>query len=50
MFNRATQAQIEYIKILCERLGYDCEDYLSEELTKQEAARIINDLKDEWEG
>jgi hypothetical protein len=46
----ATVEQRDYIKILCDNLGYDPDDYLSTGLTKWSASQIISDLKDEWEG
>lgn len=46
----ATAAQKDYIKLLCEKLGYDCDDYINIDLTKQDASRIISELKEEWEG
>ena len=46
----ATVAQRDYIKLLCDNLGYDCDDYLSVDLTKQQASKLIAELKEEWEG
>lgn len=46
----ATDAQLQYIEVLCERLGYDCSAYIDDNLTKEQASHIIKKLKDEYEG
>ena len=46
----ATVSQRDYIKTLCDNLGYDPDEYLTIDLSKQQASKIITELKDEWEG
>lgn len=44
---QATKAQMLYTQALLEELGYDLEDYPLSEMSKQEAAKLIDDLKNE---
>lgn len=46
----ATLTQRDYIKELCDKLGYDEEMYLADDLTRKAASQTISDLKNEWEG
>lgn len=41
----ATLAQIDYIKILCEKTGHDPDDYNFAEMTKGESSEIISYLR-----
>lgn len=41
----ATAAQIEYARDLILRLGYDLD-----KMTRGQISRLIDELKDEWEG
>jgi len=50
MDNLATVAQRDFIKLLCDNLGYNCDNYLGVDLTRQEASKIITELKSEWDG
>jgi len=50
MDNLATISQRYFIKLLCDNLGYDYDNYLSVDLTKQDASEIITELKNEWAG
>ena len=43
----ATPAQINYIKILCEKTGYDSDEYNFATMTRQEASEIIDEMKKE---
>lgn len=43
----ATAKQIEFIKSLCEQLGYDEDAYNFATMMKKEAADIIKDLLEE---
>jgi hypothetical protein len=45
MFEPATLAQINYIKILCEKTCTDPDDYNFAEMTKGEASEIIGYLR-----
>ena len=47
---RATNAQIAYAEKLLRELGYDVEDYPLSEMSKREASRLINELKEELYG
>ena len=40
----ATPAQINYIKILCEKTGYDPDEYNFATMTKAEASEIIDEM------
>ena len=44
---QVTKAQIMYAEALLRELGYDLEDYPLLEMSKQEAAKLIDDLKNE---
>ena len=44
---QATKAQIMYAEALLRELGYDLEDYPLSEMSKQEAAKLIDDFKNE---
>ena len=50
VMERATKAQIAYAEKLLRELGYDVEDYPLSEMSKREASRLIDDLKDELYG
>lgn len=43
--SKATPAQIEYIKDLCKKAGYDVDDYNLPELTFSMARDLIDELK-----
>jgi hypothetical protein len=46
-----TAAQEHYIRELCVNLGYDADDYLKyPPMSKQQASKLIAELKDEMEG
>lgn len=45
-----TAAQIKYATDLIGKLGYDLEDYNFEQMTCQQVAWLIRELKHEWEG
>lgn len=42
-----TPKQAEYLKLLCEQLGYDYEQYDLSKLRQEEVSRIISELKEE---
>lgn len=42
-----TPKQAEYLKLLCEQLGYDYEQYDLSKLRQEEVSRIITELKEE---
>ncbi len=42
---KATPAQIEYIKSLCEKAGYDLEEYNLSDITFSMAGDLIDELK-----
>ena len=44
MAESATFAQIEYIKSLCRKTGYDPDEYNFATLTKTEASEIITEM------
>lgn len=44
---QATKAQIAYAQALLRELGYDLDDYAVEDMSKQEASKLIDELKDE---
>ena len=44
---QATKAQILYAKELLRELGYDAQDYALSEMSKHEASKLIDELKDE---
>lgn len=44
---QATKAQIMYAEALLRELGYNLEDYPLLEMSKQEAAKLIDELKEE---
>lgn len=44
---RPTKKQIEFIESLCERLDYEPRLILMEVKTKQDASKLIDDLKKE---
>ena len=43
----ATAKQIEFIKSLCARTGYDPDNYNFATMTKNEASEIISEMKKE---
>ena len=47
---KPTTAQIYYATDLIEKLGYDIEDYDFDNMTRSQMARLIDELRDEWEG
>lgn len=46
----ATRAQVMYAENLLEELGYDIEDYPLSEMSKREASKLIDELKEELYG
>ena len=46
----ATTAQIEYATDLILKLGYDLDWYDLDKMTRGQISRLIDELKDEWEG
>jgi len=46
----ATKAQIEYATDLLLKLGYDLDWYDLEAMSWSQISRLIDELKDEWEG
>ena len=44
---QATKAQIMHAEALLRELGYDLDDYPLLEMNKQEASKLIDDLKNE---
>lgn len=42
-----TVKQAEYLKLLCEQLGYDYEQYDMSQLRMEEVSRVISELKEE---
>ncbi len=47
---QATAAQIEYARDLILKLGYDLDWYDLDKMTRSQISRLIDELKDEWEG
>lgn len=47
---KPTQAQIEYATDLINKLGYDPDWYDIEAMTRGQVARLIDELRAEWEG
>ena len=47
---KATAAQIEYARDLIFKLGYDLDWYDLDKMTRGQISRLIDELKDEWEG
>jgi len=47
---RPTQAQIDYANDLIQKLGHDPDWYDLEKMTRSQIARLIDELRDEWEG
>ena len=45
--SRPTEKQISFIRILCEKLDYEPSLILMEAKTKQEASKLIDELKKE---
>lgn len=46
----ATAAQIEYARDLICKLGYDLDWYDLDKMTRGQISRLIDELRDEWEG
>ena len=46
----ATAAQIEYAQDLINKLGYDLDWYDLEAMSRSQISRLIDELRDEWEG
>ena len=46
----ATKAQIEFATDLICKLGYDLDWYDLDKMTRGQISRLIDELKDEWEG
>ena len=46
----ATRAQIEYARDLILRLGYDLDWYDLDKMSRGQISRLIDELRDEWEG
>ena len=46
----ATAAQIEYARDLILKLGYDLDWYDLDKMTRGQISRLIDELRDEWEG
>lgn len=47
---KPTQAQIDYATDLILKLGYDLDWYDLEKMSRSQLARLIDELKNEWEG
>lgn len=47
---KPTMAQIKYATDLLRKLGYDVADYDFDKMTKAEVSKLIDELKDEYEG
>jgi len=47
---KATAAQIEYARDLILKLGYDLDWYALESMNRGQISRLIDELRDEWEG
>ena len=47
---KPTQAQIDYANDLIQKLGYDPDWYDLEKMTRSQLARLIDELRNEWEG
>ena len=47
---KPTQAQLDYARDLILKLGYDMDWYDLEAMTRSQIARLIDELRDEWEG
>lgn len=47
---KPTQAQLDYARDLILKLGYDMDWYDLESMTRSQLARLIDELRDEWEG
>lgn len=45
-----TQAQIDYATDLILKLGYDLDWYDLEKMSRSQLARLIDELRNEWEG
>ena len=48
MTKQPTQKQLDYLKYLCNELGYDFDDYDGK--SRKEIAEVIDDMKQELEG
>lgn len=47
---KPTVAQIDYATDLILKLGYDLDWYDLDKISRSQLARLIDELKDEWEG
>ena len=47
---KPTQAQIDYARDLILKLGYDLDWYELDKMSRSQLARLIDELRDEWEG
>jgi len=47
---KPTTAQIDYATDLILKLGYDLDWYDLEKMSRSQLARLIDELKNEWEG
>ena len=47
---KPTAAQIDYATDLILKLGYDLDWYDLEKMSRSQLARLIDELKSEWEG
>lgn len=47
---KPTTAQIDYATDLILKLGYDLDWYDLEKMSRSQLARLIDELKSEWEG
>lgn len=47
---KPTAAQIEYARDLISKLGYDLDWYDLDKMTRGQISRLIDELRDEWEG
>jgi hypothetical protein len=45
----ATDAQLNYIRDLCAKLGYDPETYIPHMMTMNHASQVIKELKEEYD-
>jgi len=47
---KATAAQIDYARDLILKLGYDLDLYDLDKMTRGQISRLIDELRNEWEG
>jgi hypothetical protein len=47
---KATNAQVKYATDLLNKLGYDLDWYDLEKMSRDQISKLIDELKNEWEG